>query len=48
MTKATTTANIIANELQLPIQQELKIREINNGDLTGTLNETAFENKTDF
>lgn len=43
LTRAMTTANIIANELQLPIQQEFEIREINNGDLAGMLNETASE-----
>lgn len=43
LTRATTTANIIANELQLPIQKEFSLREINNGDLAGILNETAFQ-----
>ena len=38
-----TTANIISCELGLPIQKESQIRETNNGDLAGMLNNTALE-----
>lgn len=36
-----TTADYIAAELGLPIQKDDRLREINNGDLSGMLNETA-------
>ncbi len=39
--RAMTTANILADELQLPIVTEVQIRETNNGDLAGMLNEEA-------
>lgn len=38
-----TTANFIASELDLPIYEEMRIRETNNGDLAGMLNNTALE-----
>ncbi len=43
LTRTMTTANIISSELGLPVQTEFKIREINNGDLSGTLNDVAVE-----
>lgn len=36
-----TTARFISTELDLPIQQEWRLRETNNGDLAGMLNEEA-------
>ncbi len=38
-----TTANFISSELDIPIQKEFRIREMNNGDLAGMLNDTALE-----
>ena len=38
-----TTAQILAEELKLPVQAEPRLREINNGVLAGMLNETALE-----
>lgn len=38
-----TTANIISCELGLPVQKDSRIRETNNGDLAGMLNDTALE-----
>ena len=35
------TAHFISSELGLPIQKEFRIREIDNGDLAGMLNDTA-------
>ena len=43
LTRTLTTANIISGELGLPIQKEFQIRETNNGDLAGMLNETALK-----
>ncbi len=43
LTRTLTTANIISCELGLPIQKEFQIREINNGDLAGMLNDTALK-----
>ena len=43
LTRTLTTANIISCELCLPIQKEYQIREINNGDLAGILNDTALK-----
>jgi len=41
LTRTLTTANIISSELGLPIQEEFQLRETNNGDLAGMLNDTA-------
>ena len=41
LTRTMTTANMIASELDVPIQKEAQIREMNNGDLAGMLNEEA-------
>ncbi len=38
-----TTANFISAELGLPIKKEFHLREANNGDLAGMLNDTALE-----
>lgn len=38
-----TTARFISTELDLPIQQEWRLRETNNGDLAGMLNEEALK-----
>lgn len=38
-----TTARIISKELEIKIQQEFQIRETNNGDLAGMLNDSALE-----
>lgn len=38
-----TTASIISKELVIEIQEEFQIRETNNGDLAGMLNETALD-----
>ena len=43
LTRTLTTANIISCELGLPIQKEFRIRETNNGDLAGMLNNTALK-----
>lgn len=43
LTRTLTTANIISSELDLPVQKEVRIRETNNGDLAGMLNDTALE-----
>lgn len=37
------TAHFISSELGLPIQKEFRIREFDNGDLAGMLNDTALE-----
>ena len=37
------TTHFISSELGLPIQKEFRIREIDNGDLAGMLNDTALE-----
>lgn len=39
--RAVTTAQLISAELGIPIQQESRIREINNGDLAGMPNDAA-------
>lgn len=36
-----TTASFISKELELPIMEEICLREINNGDLAGVLNDEA-------
>ena len=41
--RAMATANFISAEFGLAIQKEFRIRETNNGDLAGMLNETALE-----
>ena len=41
--RTVTTAQILAEELKLPVQAEPRLREINNGVLAGMLNETALE-----
>ncbi len=38
-----TTSNLISVELGIPVQKEIRLREINNGDLAGMLNDTAIE-----
>lgn len=38
-----TTASFISAELCLPIQQEVRLREMNNGELAGMLNEEALK-----
>ena len=38
-----TTSNLISVELGLPVQKEIRLREINNGDLAGMLNDTALK-----
>ena len=43
LTRTLTTANIISFELGLPTRKEFQIREINNGDLAGMLNDTALQ-----
>ena len=43
LTRTLTTANIISSELCLPIEKEFQIRETNNGDLAGMLNDIALE-----
>ena len=43
LTRTLTTANIISCELCLPIQKDFQIRETNNGDLAGMLNDTALK-----
>ena len=43
LTRTLTTANIISRELCLPFQKECQIRETNNGDLAGMLNDTALK-----
>lgn len=39
--RAMTTARYISDELALPVQEEFKLREINNGDLAGMPDEEA-------
>lgn len=39
--RAMTTADIIASDLDLPVQKDVMLREIDNGDLAGMQNETA-------
>ncbi len=41
LTRTMTTANIISSELGLSVQKEFQIREINNGALSGMLNDIA-------
>ena len=41
LARTLTTANIISSELCLPVHKELQIREANNGDLAGMLNDIA-------
>ncbi len=41
--RALTTARFIADELDLPVQKEIRLREMNNGELAGMLNDEAFE-----
>lgn len=41
--RAVTTAYFISAELDLPVQQEFQLREMNNGDLAGMLNDEALE-----
>ena len=41
--RAMATAQILAQELKLPVQTEPRLREIDNGVLAGMLNETALE-----
>ena len=41
--RAMSTAQYIADGLDLPVQPEMRLREMNNGDLAGMLNEEAFE-----
>ena len=43
LTRTLTTANIVSSELGLPIQKECQIRETNNGDLAGMLNDAALK-----
>ena len=43
LTRTLTTANIISCELCLPIQKDFQIRETNNGDLAGMLNDAALK-----
>ncbi len=39
--RAVTTAEILSNELGIPVVKEFSLREINNGDLSGMLNSDA-------
>ena len=41
--RAMSTAQFISAELDLPVQQEVQLREMNNGDLAGMLNDEAIE-----
>jgi len=41
LTRTMTTAQFISDELGIPIQKDSRLRETNNGDLAGMLNETA-------
>lgn len=41
LTRAMSTAQFISAELDLPIQKEIQLREMNNGDLAGMLNDEA-------
>ena len=43
LTRTLSTAKIISCELSLPVQKEFQIRETNNGDLAGMLNDTALK-----
>ena len=43
LTRTLTTANIISCELGLPVYKECRIRETNNGDLAGMLNDHALK-----
>lgn len=43
LSRTMSTAHFISSELGLPIQKEFRIREIDNGDLAGMLNDTALE-----
>ena len=41
--RAVSTAQFISDELDLPVQTEIQLREMNNGDLAGMLNDEALE-----
>lgn len=41
--RAATTAGFVAEAINVPLQTEPKLREMNNGELAGMLNETALE-----
>ena len=41
--RAMSTARLIADELNLPVQPEIQLREMNNGDLAGMPNDKALE-----
>lgn len=41
--RAMSTAQLISDELALPVQPEIQLREMNNGDLAGMPNEEALE-----
>lgn len=43
LTRTLTTANIISSELGVPVKKEIQLRETNNGDLAGMLNDIARE-----
>ena len=43
LARTISTARFISAELGLPIQQEYRLREMNNGDLAGMLNEEALK-----
>ncbi len=43
LARTITTANFIADELGIPVQKDSRLREMDNGDLAGMLNETALE-----
>ncbi len=43
LTRTMTTANFIADELQLPVKKDSNLMETNNGDLAGMLNEEALK-----
>ncbi len=43
LTRTMTTAHFIEDELGIPVQKDSRLRETNNGDLAGMLNETALE-----
>ena len=43
LTRTMTTAHFIVEKLGISVQKESRLREINNGDLAGMLNETALE-----
>ena len=41
--RAMTTAKIIADKLDIPVQKQIQLREMNNGDLAGMPNDEAIE-----